>query len=83
MKQTKLWMIAAILTFCSANVLTACSNEDNAGTMTDYAVPMVWLLSQLLTGHADTGVFLAQPVTDILVFAFTGIYLYKTLSQTI
>lgn len=41
-------------------------------------IPMVWLLPQLLTGHADSGVFLAQPVTDILVFAFTGLYLYKT-----
>ena len=42
-------------------------------------IPLVWLLPQLLTGRADTGVFLAQPVTDILVFAFTGIFLYKTL----
>lgn len=42
-------------------------------------IPMVWLLPKLLTANTDAGVFLAQPVTDILVFAFTGIYLYKTL----
>ena len=42
-------------------------------------IPLVWLLPQLLTANADAGVFLARPVTDILVFAFTGIYLYKTL----
>lgn len=42
-------------------------------------IPLVWLLPQLFPDHADTGVFLAQPVTDVLVFAFTGIYLYKTL----
>ncbi|MBO7045996.1 MAG: MATE family efflux transporter [Prevotella sp.] len=41
--------------------------------------PLVWLLPRLFPDHADTGVFLAQPVTDVLVFAFTGIYLYKTL----
>ena len=45
-------------------------------------IPLVWLLPQLFTDHADTGVFLAQPVTDILVFAFTGIYLYKTFKTT-
>ena len=44
-------------------------------------IPMVWLLPQLLTANADAGVFLARPVTDILVFAFTGIYLYKTLKK--
>ena len=42
-------------------------------------IPLVWLLPRLFPDHADTGVFLAQPVTDVLVFAFTGIYLYKTL----
>ena len=42
-------------------------------------IPLVWLLPQLFTGQADIGVFLAQPVTDILVFAFTGIYLYKAI----
>jgi Na+-driven multidrug efflux pump len=42
-------------------------------------IPLVWLLPQLLTEHADACVFLAQPVTDILVFAFTGIYLFRTL----
>ena len=42
-------------------------------------IPLVWLLPTLLPGRADAGVFLAQPVTDVLVFAFTGIYLYKTL----
>ena len=42
-------------------------------------IPLVWLLPILFPDHADTGVFLARPVTDILVFAFTGIYLYKTL----
>jgi hypothetical protein len=40
---------------------------------------MVWLLPQLLTGHADAGVFLAQPLTDIMIFIITGIYLYKAL----
>ena len=42
-------------------------------------IPLVWLLPRLFPDHTDTGVFLAQPVTDVLVFAFTGIYLYKTL----
>ena len=42
-------------------------------------IPLVWLLPMLLPVRADAGVFLAQPVTDVLVFAFTGIYLYKTL----
>jgi putative MATE family efflux protein len=42
-------------------------------------IPLVWLLPQLFTGQADIGVFLAQPVTDMLVFAFTGIYLYKAI----
>ena len=42
-------------------------------------IPLVWLLPTLLPGRADAGVFLAQPVTDVLVFGFTGIYLYKTL----
>jgi Na+-driven multidrug efflux pump len=42
-------------------------------------LPMVWLLPQLLTGHADAGVFLAQPLTDIMIFIITGIYLYKAL----
>jgi Na+-driven multidrug efflux pump len=42
-------------------------------------IPLVWLLPQLLSEHADTGVFLAQPLTDMMIFAFTGIYLYKTL----
>ena len=42
-------------------------------------IPLVWLLPTLLPDRADAGVFLAQPVTDVLVFAFTGIYLYKTL----
>lgn len=45
-------------------------------------IPLVWLLPRLIIGHADTGVFLAQPVTDILVFAFTGIYLYRTFKTT-
>jgi len=29
MKQTKLWALAAILTFCGATVLTSCSMDDN------------------------------------------------------
>ena len=29
MKQAKLWMLAAILTFCGATVLTSCSEDDN------------------------------------------------------
>lgn len=45
-------------------------------------IPLVWLLPMLLPVRADAGVFLAQPVTDVLVFAFTGIYLYKTLKTT-
>ena len=45
-------------------------------------IPLVWLLPQLLTENADTGVFLAQPVTDILIFAFTGIYLFRTFKTT-
>ena len=44
-------------------------------------IPLVWLLPTLLPGRADAGVFLAQPVTDVLVFVFTAIYLYKCLSK--
>ncbi len=44
-------------------------------------IPLVWLLPILLPGHADSGVFLAQPVTDVLVCIFTGIYLYRCLSK--
>lgn len=42
-------------------------------------IPLVWLLPMLLPVRADAGVFLAQPVTDVLVFVFTGIYLYRCL----
>ena len=45
-------------------------------------IPLVWLLPMLLPVCADAGVFLAKPVTDILVFAFTGIYLYRTFKTT-
>ena len=44
-------------------------------------IPLVWLLPILLPDHADTGVFLARPVTDFLVFIFTGIYLYRCLRK--
>ena len=44
-------------------------------------IPLVWLLPMLLPGRADAGVFLAQPVTDVLVCIFTGIYLYRCLSK--
>ena len=44
-------------------------------------IPLVWLLPILLPGHADAGVFLARPVTDFLVFIFTGIYLYRCLRK--
>lgn len=44
-------------------------------------IPLVWLLPMLLPVHADAGIFLAKPVTDVLVFGFTGIYLYRCLSK--
>ncbi len=44
-------------------------------------IPLVWLLPLLLPVRADAGVFLAKPVTDVLVFGFTGIYLYRCLSK--
>ena len=44
-------------------------------------IPLVWLLPMLLPVRADAGVFLAKPVTDVLVFIFTGIYLYRCLSK--
>ena len=44
-------------------------------------IPLVWLLPMLLPGRADAGVFLAKPVTDVLVCIFTAIYLYKCLSK--
>ena len=44
-------------------------------------IPLVWLLPMLLPVRADAGVFLAKPVTDVLVFGFTGIYLYRCLSK--
>ena len=44
-------------------------------------IPLVWLLPMLLPVRADAGVFLAKPVTDVLVCIFTGIYLYRCLSK--
>lgn len=44
-------------------------------------VPFVWLLPRLLTDHADMGVFLAQPVTDVVVGAVTVIVLSKSLQN--
>lgn len=44
-------------------------------------IPLVWLLPMFLPGRADAGVFLAKPVTDVLVCIFTGIYLYRCLSK--
>lgn len=44
-------------------------------------IPLVWLLPMLLPGRADAGVFLAKPVTDVLVCIFTGIHLYRCLSK--
>ncbi|MBQ7570974.1 MAG: transporter substrate-binding domain-containing protein, partial [Bacteroidaceae bacterium] len=32
MKQTRLWMLAAILTLCGAMTLQACANDDNSST---------------------------------------------------
>lgn len=44
-------------------------------------IPFVWLLPMLLPDHADSGVFLARPVTDICIFVFTGIYFYRRLKR--
>ena len=44
-------------------------------------IPLVWLLPMLLPVRPDAGVFLAKPVTDVLVCIFTGIYLYRCLSK--
>ena len=44
-------------------------------------IPLVWLLPIILPSRTDAGVFLAQPVTDVLVFVFTGIYLFRGLSK--
>jgi hypothetical protein len=44
-------------------------------------VPFIWLLPRLLTNHADMGVFLAQPVTDIVVGTVTVIILLKLLQN--
>ena len=44
-------------------------------------VPFVWLLPRLLTDHADMGVFLAQPVTDVVVGTVTVIILFKLLQN--
>ena len=35
MKQTKLWVLAAILIICSGSVLTSCSNDDEPVVPTD------------------------------------------------
>ena len=42
-------------------------------------LPLVWLLPHVLPGHADAGVFLARPITDMIIFAVTAFYLYKAL----
>lgn len=44
-------------------------------------VPLVWLLPHLLTSHPDMGVFLAQPVTDIVVGTVTAAILYRSLHK--
>ena len=44
-------------------------------------VPFIWLLPRLLTNHADMGVFLAQPVTDVVVGTVTVIILFKSLQN--
>ena len=44
-------------------------------------VPFVWLLPRLLTDHADMGVFLAQPATDVVVGTVTVIILFKLLQN--
>ena len=44
-------------------------------------VPFVWLLPRLLTDHADMGVFLAQPATDVVVGTVTVIILFKSLQN--
>ena len=44
-------------------------------------VPFIWLLPRLLTNHADMGVFLAQPVTDVVVGTVTVIILFKLLQN--
>ncbi len=42
-------------------------------------VPLVWLLPRLLPGRPANGIFLAQPLTDLLVGAATFLCLYRTL----
>lgn len=44
-------------------------------------VPLVWLLPHFLTNHADMGVFLAQPVTDVVVGTVTVVILFKLLQN--
>ena len=44
-------------------------------------VPLVWLLPRLLTNHADMGVFLAQPVTDVVVGTITVSILFRLLQK--
>ena len=46
-----------------------------------FLVPMVWLLPRLMPSKADAGVFLAQPVTDVVVGTVTVIILFKSLQN--
>lgn len=44
-------------------------------------VPLVWILPLLAGSHADASVFLAQPLTDIMVGGATVVFLYKRLKK--
>lgn len=62
MRQLNLWMIAAILTFCGATVLTSCSMED------DFIVPEHSQQPLVLTG--DAAVEWTQAHMDSLVSTY-------------
>ena len=46
-------------------------------------VPLVWLLPRLFASHADAVVFVAQPITDVVIGTITVIILVKSLKKQI
>ena len=44
-------------------------------------VPLVWLLPSLLPDNQARGVFMAQPLTDLVLFATTFLFMYHTLHK--
>ena len=69
MKQAKLWMMAAILTFCGTTVLTSCSKDNNPSEV-DTTVLTEWQAGRTVSQEAVDAFggidkcFAAEPIPD-------------------